>query len=79
MPALLTLVKFHVACAYTFHGYFELLKIQPNVNNLQQYVDEVTKKEKLLDTKEKILEAHREGMKLSWRELANAVDGSRVF
>ena len=46
---------------------------------LQQYTDSIIMKEKQLDAKEKILEALREGTKLSWSKLALTLDEDRVF
>jgi predicted transcriptional regulator len=57
----------------------ELLSLEPQVNNLKEYIDNIMKKERELSTKEKILEAHREGRKLSWHELSSAVDDNRQF
>jgi predicted transcriptional regulator len=57
----------------------ELLSLEPQVNNLKEYIDNVMNKERELSAKEKILEAHREGRKLSWRELSFAVDDNRQF
>ena len=36
-------------------------------------------KEKELDVKEKVLEAHGEGTKLSWSDLSLAIDDNAVF
>jgi predicted transcriptional regulator len=58
---------------------FNLLKIDPQIYELERYTDSILKKEKELDAKEKILEAHREGTKLSWRDLRFAVDEDAVF
>jgi predicted transcriptional regulator len=57
----------------------ELLNLEPQVNNLKEYIDNVMKKERELSAKEKVLEAHREGRKLSWHELSFAVDGNAIF
>lgn len=58
---------------------FELLSLEPEINNYNEYIDNVMKKENELSIKEKILEAHRKGTKLSWHELRSAVDSNRVF
>jgi hypothetical protein len=58
---------------------FNLLKIDSQLRELQQYTESIINKEKQLNTKEKILEALREGTKLSWRKLALSLDEDRVF
>jgi predicted transcriptional regulator len=58
---------------------FNLLKIDPQLSALQQYTESIIKKEKQLDAKEKILEAFRQGTKLSWNKLALSLDEDRVF
>ena len=58
---------------------FNLLKIDPQIYELQKYTDSLIKKEKQLNAKEKILEALREGTKLSWNKLALSLDEDRVF
>jgi hypothetical protein len=58
---------------------FNLLKIDPQLRESQQYTESIINKEKQLNTKEKILEALREGTKLSWRKLALSLDEDRVF
>lgn len=55
-----------------------LLELEPEVNNNDEYIDNIMAKEKELLLKEKMLEAHREGTKLSWRELRFAVDSNAV-
>jgi hypothetical protein len=57
----------------------ELLDLEPQVNNYKEYTDNIMNKEKELLAKEKMLEAHREGKKLSWHELRFAVDSNAVF
>jgi predicted transcriptional regulator len=58
---------------------FNLLKIDPQLHELQQYTDSIIKKEKQLNAKEKILEAFREGTKLPWETLELAVSKEIVF
>jgi DNA-binding transcriptional regulator YiaG len=58
---------------------FNLLKIDPQLRELQQYTESIINKEKQLNTKEKILEALRERTKLSRRKLALSLDEDRVF
>jgi hypothetical protein len=58
---------------------FNLLKIDSQLRELQQYTESIINKEKQLNTKEKILEALREGTKLSWGKLALSLDEDRVF
>ena len=58
---------------------FNLLKIDPQLPELQQYTESIIKREKQLNAKEKILEALREGTKLSWSKLALSLDEDRVF
>ncbi len=57
----------------------ELLNLEPEINNYKEYVDGIINKENELLVKEKMLDAHREGTKLSWHELRSAVDSNRVF
>ena len=58
---------------------FELVRFEPQVNEIKEYIDSIIKKEKQLNAKEKILEALREGTKLSWNKLALSLDEDRVF
>jgi hypothetical protein len=58
---------------------FELLKFGPQINEIKEYIDSIIKKEKELIIKETILEADREGTKLSWTELRSAVNDNAVF
>jgi hypothetical protein len=58
---------------------FNLLKIDPQLRELEQYTESVIKKEQELDVKEKILEAHREGTKLPWETLKLDVSKEIVF
>jgi hypothetical protein len=59
---------------------FNLLKIDPQLHELQQYTESIINKERELSLKEKVLlEAHREGKKLSWTKLALTLDEDRVF
>ena len=57
----------------------ELLYLESEVNNYKEFINNIMNKEKELILKEKTLEAHREGTKLSWHELRSAVDSNRVF
>jgi hypothetical protein len=56
-----------------------LVKFEPQVNEIKEYIDSIIKKEKELNIKEGILEANREGTKLSWRKLQFSVDEDAVF
>jgi predicted transcriptional regulator len=49
---------------------FELVRFEPEANEIKEYIENIIKKEKQLDAKEKIIEALREGTKLSWSKLA---------
>jgi hypothetical protein len=40
---------------------FELMIFEPQVNEIKEYIYSIKKKEKELDVKEKVLEAHLEG------------------
>ena len=53
--------------------------IDPGLYELKEYTDSTIKKEKELNAKEKILEANREGTKLSWRDIDFVVDQDAVF
>ena len=54
-------------------------KFGPQINEIREYIDSIIKKEKELIIKETILEADREGTKLSWTELRSAVNDNAVF
>jgi hypothetical protein len=62
------------------HKRFYLLKIDPQLYELQQYNESIIKKEKELNVKEKLLlEAHSKVTKLSLRELCFALDKDTLF
>jgi hypothetical protein len=58
---------------------FELVRFERQVNEIKEYVDSNIKIGKELHVKEKVLEEHREGTKLSWRELDLTVDDNAII
>lgn len=50
---------------------FELLKFGPQINEIKEYIDSIIKKEK-------VLEARREGTKLSWTKLLFTASTSNI-
>ena len=64
-------------------GMYPAIAIEHNISfetvNCRYCKENIIKKEKQLNAKEKILEAFREGTKLSWTKLALTLDEDRVF
>jgi predicted transcriptional regulator len=58
---------------------FELLKLEPQVNDVNNYIDAVKKAEKDISRREKALQAYLEGRKLTQREIDFETDPNMVF
>lgn len=70
--------------AYLYFSFFEnyvCIVEMSKINFFSWNYREYNKKdkEKELDVKEKVLEAHGEGTKLSWSDLSLAIDDNAVF
>jgi len=58
---------------------FEPVRFERQVNEIKEYVDSNIKIEKELHVNEQVLEEHREGTKLSWREFSFTVDDNAII
>jgi len=57
-----------------YNGGFELLKFEPEVNQIKEYIDTVKRAAKEIESREKVLQAYLEGRKLTMDEIYKAID-----
>ena len=58
---------------------FELLRLDPEVNQIKEYIDTVKKASKDIEMKEKRIQAYLEGRKLTQRDIDIATNPEAVF
>jgi hypothetical protein len=58
---------------------FELLKFEPEVNQIKEYIDTVKRAAKEIESREKALQDYLDGRKLKMDEVYKATDPNRVF
>ena len=58
---------------------FELLRLEPEVNEIKEYIDIVKKASKDIEMREKRLQAYLEERKLTQRDIDIATDPHAVF